>query len=116
LTLRDVSTLNKGQPSFKQIKGTAEGERVAHTDVVLTFSRDGHEPTESVRVDVLDVVAAEVAAARDARRQVNVGHLYAVVAAARLRQGREPLTFDQVAALLDEHHPRASQEAHNEVL
>jgi 16S rRNA G966 N2-methylase RsmD len=82
LQLRDVDTLNKGQPSFKQIKGTQEGQRVAQTDVVLTFAKESPEEAPSTgEVDVLRVLRNEVADARLNARPVSVGHVYAVVAA-----------------------------------
>jgi hypothetical protein len=104
LQLRDVDTLNKGQPSFKQIKGAQEGQRVAQTDVVLTFAKESPDVTPTAgEVDILRVLRNEVAEANLNGRPVSVGHVYAVAAAARVKAGQAPLLYDEVAALLDEH-------------
>jgi adenine-specific DNA methylase len=55
----DASTMNKGQPTFKQVKGVQEGERVAHTDVVLTFGRDAGARAVG-RPDLRKIVAKEI--------------------------------------------------------
>ena len=102
--LVDVSTLNKGQPSFKQVKGSREGERVAQTDVVLTFSKQASRTVKTNKRDVLKIIHDEFAKAEQAGTPVSVGHLYAVIAAYQLGDGQQPLTFDQVAALLSEHY------------
>lgn len=96
----DATTMHKGQPSFKQIKGTQAGERVAHTDVVLTFGREG-TAGRVTPIDLRRVVADEIrewAALRNA--VVHTGHLYAVVAAVRLGAGQRPLSFEEVSDLV----------------
>ena len=103
LELLDVETLNKGQPSFKQIKGTQEGERVAQTDVVLTFSKQPSDVITPYEFDVLRLLRKEVLEARLLGVPVSVGHLYAVVAAGRLKAAQQPLLYDEVVALLAEH-------------
>lgn len=102
LELVDVATLNKGQPSFKQVKGALEGQRVAQSDVVMTFSKQ-RSATQPADVDVPQIVREAAHDARIAGDVVSVGHLYAVVAAARLRAGLAPLGYGEVAALLEEH-------------
>jgi hypothetical protein len=95
-----ASTLHKGQPSFKQIKGTQEGERVAHTDVVLTFTKSGAVSHALDAPDVREIVADEIGAALAVGDKINVGHIYAVVAAAQLAARRQPLSFDAVSDLV----------------
>lgn len=100
LFVAEASTLHKGQPSFKQIKGTQEGERVAHTDVVLTFAKSEAGGLALDAPDVRDIVAGEISATVAAGAKVNVGHIYAVVAAAQLGAQRQPLSFDAVSDLV----------------
>lgn len=100
LFVANASTLQKGQPSFKQIKGTQEGERVAQTDVVLTFTRAGSVNRALDGPDARETVEDEVQAAAAAGETVHVGHVYAVVAAAQLACGRQPLSFDAVSAMV----------------
>lgn len=119
LELLNVETLNKGQPSFKQIKGTQEGERVAQTDVILTFSKQPNDAIVPHEFDVLRLMRNEVQDARLHGVPVSVGHLYAVVAAGRLKAGQQPLPYDHVVALLDEHFeqmPRAAGKPDDAVL
>lgn len=98
LTIVDVSTLDKGQPSFKQIKGREAGERVAQTDVVMTFQKSNAQRPTHQAVEPEDLIAAEV---RDANNEeVSVGHLFSLVAAERLRQSLQPLSYESVAALV----------------
>jgi 16S rRNA G966 N2-methylase RsmD len=108
LSLVDVATLNKGQPSFKQIKGTQEGERVAQSDVVLTFAKATTHARLAHNLDVVAVMRKEIARMDGLTDGGAVGHLYAVVAAARLRSGLQPLQFDEVSALLTEHFPETA--------
>jgi adenine-specific DNA methylase len=98
----EASTMHKGQPSFKQVKGVREGERVAHTDVVLTFgSAAGARAAQ--RPDLRKIVANEIRTwAEVGDAPAHVGHLYAVVAAAQIGAGRRPLTFDAVSSLMME--------------
>jgi adenine-specific DNA methylase len=99
--LVEAATLNKGQPSFKQIKSAQGGERVAHSDVVLTFARH-RVGSPAALPDVHDLVAEEIRAAQAQGDAVNLGHLYAVVAAAQLSAGQHPLPFDAVSAIVSE--------------
>jgi 16S rRNA G966 N2-methylase RsmD len=96
LSLKDATTLEKGQPSFKQIKGRLEGERVASTDVVLTFTKtleaDADQPSH-----IEDIVASTVPQADGVSL---VQHQFAVINAQLLRAGRSPLSFDAVRTLL----------------
>ncbi len=98
----EASTMHKGQPSFKQVKGVQEGERVAHTDVVLTFGTEAGAGAIE-RPDLRKIVADEIRTWADARSApAHVGHLYAVVAAAQIGAGQRPLTFDAVSSLMTE--------------
>jgi DNA modification methylase len=102
LNIVEVTTMHKGQPSFKQIKGTQSGERVAHTDVVLTFARDGVRCAVTP-LDLKSIVADEIRLWAEVKHApVSVGHLYAVVAAARLGAGQRPLTFNEVSTIVDD--------------
>jgi hypothetical protein len=109
LSLVDATTLEKGQPSFKQVKGQVEGERVATSDVVLTL-RNGR--TRSRRVDSSPLEAAhsailEIAAAG---QRATTGHLYASVNARLLRDGHaQVLGFEEVSALLEENFERSDE-------
>jgi adenine-specific DNA methylase len=95
----EATTMNKGQPSFKQIKGAQAGERVAHSDVVLTFAR--HRARCAVTPpDLHQVVADEIRVAEVNGAAVSLGHLYAVVAAAQLGAGQRPLPFDAVSTIV----------------
>lgn len=100
LHLATVSTLDKGQPSFKQIKGRVEGERVAQSDVVMTFEKCDQVGAPSA-IDPREIVNREIEAARAAGEGVSVGHVFTEVAAEQLRSGAEPLAFDDVADLVD---------------
>ena len=102
LYIIEATTMHKGQPSFKQIKGTQAGERVAHTDVVLTFARDGARRA-APPPDLKSIVADEIRLWAEVKRSpVSVGHLYAVVAAARLVAGHRPLTFNEVSTIVED--------------
>jgi predicted RNA methylase len=95
----EATTMNKGQPSFKQIKGTQAGERVAQSDVVLTFARHGARCAVKSS-DPYQVVADEIRVAESTGAAVSLGHLYAVVAAAQIGAGQRPLPFDAVSAMV----------------
>lgn len=104
--LRDATTLDKGQPSFKQIKGH-NGERVATTDVVLTFARRS-EARPALR-RLLTPVEATKETLRHARTVGRVsampmGKLYASVNARLLATGAERVIgYDELLAVLREH-------------
>jgi len=99
LAILEVSTLDKGQPSFKQVKGRTTGERVAQTDVVMTFQKAGGDERAHRAVGLDDLVATEI---REASGDpVSVGHVFGLVAAECLRQSRRPLSFQEVADLVD---------------
>jgi hypothetical protein len=96
----DASVLTKGQPSFKQIKGKGEGERVAATDVVLTLRPRRRGRGRVVRhAPFLSVLHREIAGGQAAATS---GHLFGVAAAAAVRSGRTPLAFDDLLAILRE--------------
>jgi hypothetical protein len=100
LTIVGVATLDKGQPSFKQIKGRTAGERVAQTDVVMTFQKsDAPRPVHRA-VPVEELIAAEIRDAGDGT--VSVGHLFSLVAAECLRQSVQPLSYARVSGIVDE--------------
>ncbi len=108
LSLLDATTLEKGQPSFKQIKGQVEGERVATSDVVLTL-RNG--PARSRRVDSSPLEAAHSAIRETAAagQHATTGHLYASVNARLLRDGHpQVLGFEEVSTLLEENFKRSA--------
>jgi hypothetical protein len=102
LGLVDATTLDKGQPSFKQVKGQADGERVARTDVVLTFG-SGVCPPEHPVSTPLDAAREAIAEAAIHHRPSTTGHLYAGINARLLRDGHKmTLSYEQVSALLSE--------------
>ncbi len=103
--LVDASTLDKGQPSFKQIKGRG-GERVASMDLVLTFVRRSEVSNRPTDAAISPVEAARQALedARSAGAAVPLGHLYASVNARLLASGAERITsYDELTAILHEH-------------
>ncbi len=104
LQLLDAATLDKGQPSFKQIKGRG-GERVAAGDIVLTFAKRGRRPRDRPRRTSPLETLREVIASADAQgRTVSAGRLFASVNARLLASGAERITtFDELLALLCEH-------------
>lgn len=108
LALVDATTLDKGQPSFKQVKGM-RGEQVATADVVLTL-RKGKEiastpvatPLEAAHRAILDTLAAG--------REATTGRIFAAVNAQLLRQGdEEALGLAEVARLLETNFTRRDQ-------
>lgn len=103
--LRDATTLDKGQLSFKQIKGQA-GERVAATDIVLTFARTDDSEARTATRARTPVQAAEEALgqARESGRAMPVGKLFAEVNARLLAGGSDKvLGYDELLAVLHEH-------------
>jgi 16S rRNA G966 N2-methylase RsmD/Zn ribbon nucleic-acid-binding protein len=105
LRLADAASLDKGQPSFKQIKGRG-GERVAQADIILTFER-GSPSGNGGAVGVKPLSAAEALRATLERAGGDaipaVGKLYATVNARLLSSGAvEILNYDALLALLRE--------------
>lgn len=102
LHFADATTLDKGQPSFKQVKGQQSGEMVAETDVVMTFSR---QPTTRHLAPVLDVAEAvrtASAAAAHAQGRVSAGAIFADVNARLLRGSARPVGIRQVHDILQQ--------------
>ncbi len=110
LGFADATTLDKGQPSFKQVKGRQSGEMVAQTDVVLTFSRrplrrrDGASP-----LDLGQAVQAARAAVSTDRGRASAGTIFADVNARLLRAGARPIGLREVHEAL---HFMPTAEAH----
>lgn len=98
----EATTLSKGQPSFKQIKGQTEGEMVAETDVVLTFSRDPRPRHLAPVITAEEAVRAALRAATAARRTLSAGALFADVNARLLRGSARPVGIRQVRELLEQ--------------
>jgi adenine-specific DNA methylase len=102
LRLLEASSLDKGQPSFKQIKARG-GERVAEADVILTFERGSAgagererplTPTEALRITLEQANAAGSIP--------TAGKLYASVNARLLSSGaNEILSYDALLTLLE---------------
>jgi predicted RNA methylase len=113
LHLVDAASLDKGQPSFKQIKGRA-GERVAQADIILTFERDttsrrrnGHRPGSLTPAEAL---RATLDRAASNGGTPPVGKLYAVVNARLLASGAEEiLSYDTLVSLMREIGVEASE-------
>jgi hypothetical protein len=97
LNLEAATTLEKGQPSFKQVKGQVAGENVATTDVVLTFARDVVAARPAASDDAKVVLERELKSADAASPQ----HLYAVVNAHELQNGRAPIPFPDVRSMIE---------------
>jgi hypothetical protein len=102
--LRDATTLDKGQPSFKQIKGQ-NGERVAATDVVLTFSRcNGARRAPRSALTAVEAAESVLQGASAAGRAMPVTKLYASVNARLLAAGVEHVVgYEELLAILREH-------------
>ncbi|HMO00356.1 MAG TPA: DNA methyltransferase [Miltoncostaeaceae bacterium] len=98
----EATTLSKGQPSFKQIKGQREGEMVAETDVVLTFSREASPRHLALGITAEDAVRAASRAALAAGRPTSAGALFADVNARLLRGAARPIGIRDVRKLLDQ--------------
>jgi DNA modification methylase/ribosomal protein S27AE len=95
LSFADATTLSKGQPSFKQVKGQQAGEMVAQTDVVLTFSRKtGRRLAPSINLK--EAVHAAITARGDAGRDVSAGAIFGDVNARLLRGFAEPVGIREV--------------------
>jgi hypothetical protein len=108
--MRDATTLDKGQPSFKQIKGR-NGERVAASDVVLTLGTP--RSRRRVQSTVLTPVQAATAALRRARtegRPMPASKLFADVNARLLASGAERvLGFEELLSILREHFTESDE-------
>jgi adenine-specific DNA methylase len=107
LRLLDACSLDKGQPSFKQIKGRS-GERVAETDIILTFERGAsrtHQPGSNGEVlEPAEAVRSALVQAGAGGVSPTVGKLYGIVNARLLASGaQEILSFDRLLTLLQEH-------------
>ena len=98
----EATTLSKGQRSFKQIKGQREGEMVAETDVVLTFTRERTRSALSAVLDAEDAVLAARAEAVRASGPATAGALFADVNARLLRGAARPIGIRQVRDLLEQ--------------
>ena len=115
LHLVSATTMHKSQPSFKGIKAMQEGERVAATDVVMTFSttaRDNIGVTAAEDAEAVVVAAIEQDLARVGTERVReVGHLYAVAMGALVNAGitTEGWTFDRIAAIAGRIVPSTEQ-------
>jgi adenine-specific DNA methylase len=109
LEIAGATTLHKAQPSFKGIKASQAGERVAASDVVMTMRRRGRRVTRAVTVrnDPESVVRSALMlelAGPSAGRLRTTAHLYAVAVSALVNAGQsiDGWTFDRVAALRDD--------------
>jgi 16S rRNA G966 N2-methylase RsmD len=100
LHFADATTLDKGQPSFKQVKGQQSGEMVAETDVVLTFSRQPTTRHLAPVIDLEEAVRAAAAAAVRAQGRVSSGAIFADVNARLLRGAARPVGIREVHDLL----------------
>lgn len=102
LHLVEANALDKGQPSFKQIKGRS-GERVAAADVILTFTESPSDDSRRGRLSAEEAVRATLADVRGANGAVT-GRLYASVNARLLASGApEILAFGELERLLEAH-------------
>lgn len=94
LSFTDATTLSKGQPSFKQVKGQREGEMVAETDVVLTFSREAGRYS-APKINLAEAVRAAVTA-RSGAGEISAGAIFGDVNARLLRGSAEPVGIREV--------------------
>lgn len=108
--MRDATTLDKGQPSFKQIKGQG-GERVAATDVVLTLgARRTNRPAKPAALTPVQAAEAALQRAREDGRPVPASKLFANVNARLLASGADRLLgFDELLAILREHFTESDE-------
>lgn len=100
LSFLDATTLDKGQPSFKQVKGQRSGEMVAETDVVLTFSRQPATRSVTPLIDLEEAVRSASEAAVASRGEVSAGAIFADVNARLLRGSARPVGIREVQDLL----------------
>lgn len=102
LFILGASTLHKAQPSFKGVKATQSGERVAASDVVMTMSptraRQGVMGTGDADSVVRAAIAEDLGRIGGLRVR-SVPHLYAVAVSALINAGLDTAgwTFDRVA-------------------
>jgi DNA modification methylase len=102
-----ATTLHKAQPSFKGIKATQAGERVAASDVVMTLSpspRANGADTPAFDPDYVVTQAIERELAVGGTERVHsVPHLYAVAVAALIDAGLDTSgwTFERVASIFE---------------
>lgn len=97
----EATTLSKGQPSFKQVKGRRGGEMVAETDVVLTFNRESRPRHLTPIITVEEAVWAASQAAMAAGRSPSAGAVFADVNARLLRGSARPVGIHKVRELLE---------------
>ena len=95
LALADATTLSKGQPSFKQIKGQTAGEMVAESDVVLTFARSATPQRSRVRISLEEAVRDAVAASASPDT-ASAGSIFADVNARLLKGSARPVGLREV--------------------
>lgn len=101
LHFADATTLDKGQPSFKQVKGRHAGELVAETDVVLTFSRTPATPHLTTTMDLDEAVRLSLASATRGSRRLTAGAIFADVNARLLRATARPVGIRDVHTALE---------------
>jgi adenine-specific DNA methylase len=106
LDLVHAASLDKGQPSFKQIKGR-QGERVAQADILLTFEpTETDSPRHESRPNAMTPAQALRSAVESTIGAGEVGHLgklYAAVNARLLASGAdEILSYDALSSLARE--------------
>lgn len=101
LSFADATTLDKRQPSFKQVKGRHAGELVAETDVVLTFSRTPAAPHLTSVINLDEAVRLSIASASNASRRASAGAIFADVNARLLRATARPVGIRDVHAALE---------------
>lgn len=101
-----ATTLHKSQPSFKGIKASQAGEKVAASDVVMTMAsspNDRRAGTEGADADAVVARAIEKELSRGGGARLgSTAHLYAVAVSALVDGGlaTEGWDFDRVAALV----------------
>jgi len=107
-----ASTLHKSQPSFKGIKASQNGERIAASDVVLTLAKSRQTAVTSF-ADADEVVTQAVRQELEAftagsDRLRSTAHLYAVTVSALVGRGYDTSgwTFERLDALLARHFER----------
>ncbi len=105
LHILGATTLHKAQPSFKGVKASQSGERVAATDVVMTMSSDGRDSRAGTTPLEPDTVVRQAfqqeASLGGGERLRSTAHLYAVAVSALVNAGLDASgwTFERVAEL-----------------
>ncbi|MGO9958127.1 MAG: DNA methylase [Solirubrobacteraceae bacterium] len=109
-TLVAATTLDKGQPSFKQIKGQT-GEQVATSDVVLTLSKSARRVQVSRRpLTSIEALREVFARAGVGDKAVPAGRVFASVNAELLASGAEQtVSYSALLALLREHYEEQAE-------